>query len=117
MSPFHDARTEWSLRLAQALVAGGYATETNLSPLLTEAQSTGQPLGTLLISRQLALPGVVVGALAQLAQLPAVDLAAVVPDPGAFALIPESTGTRVRRRGAEGRRRAAGRRLRRPAVR
>ena len=32
-------------------------------------------LATLLISRNLALPGVVVGALAHLAQLPAVDLA------------------------------------------
>jgi len=91
MSPVSaTARTEWSLRLAQALVAGGYATETNLSPLLTEAQATGQPLGTLLIGRQLALPGVVVGALAQLAQLPAVDLAAAPPDDGVFALIPDA---------------------------
>ncbi len=84
------ARTEWSLRLAQALVSGGYATETNLSPLLTEAQATGQSLGLLLISRELALPGVVVGALAQLAQLPAVDLAAATPDPQTLALIPET---------------------------
>ncbi len=83
--------TEWSLRLAQALVNGGYATETNLSPLLTEAQSTGQPLGRLLIERQVALPGVVVGALAQLAQLPAVDLAAAMPDPQTLALVPEAT--------------------------
>jgi twitching motility protein PilT len=75
--------------LAQALVAGGYATETTLSPLLTEAQATGQPLGTLLISRQMALPGVVVGALAQLAHLPAVDLAAAAPDRQVFELIPE----------------------------
>ena len=91
MSPVSaTARTEWSLRLAQTLVAGGYATETNLSPLLTEAQATGQPLGTLLISRQLALPGVVVGALAQLAQLPAVDLAAAPLDDQVFALIPNT---------------------------
>ena len=88
-----NARAEWSLRLAQALVSGGYATETNLSPLLTEAQSTDQPLGTLLISRNLAQPGVVVGTLAQLAQLPAIDLANVVPDPGTLALIPEPTGS------------------------
>ena len=86
-----NSRTEWSLRLAQALVAGGYATETNLSPLLTEAQATGQPLGALLIARQLALPGVVVGTLAQLAQLPAVDLAAASPDPQVIALIPAAT--------------------------
>ncbi len=88
-----NARAEWSLRLAQALVSGGYATETNLSPLLTEAQATDQPLATLLISRNLAQPGVVVGTLAQLAQLPAIDLANVVPDPGTLALIPEPTGS------------------------
>jgi len=89
MSPVNaSTRAEWSLRLAHALVAGGYATEANLSPLLTEAQSSGQALSSLLISRQLALPGVVVGALAQLAQLPAVDLAAAVPDPAAFSLVP-----------------------------
>ncbi|MGP0109519.1 MAG: PilT/PilU family type 4a pilus ATPase, partial [Acidimicrobiales bacterium] len=34
------------------------------------------------------LPGVVVGALAQLAQLPAVDLAAATPDPQTIALLP-----------------------------
>jgi twitching motility protein PilT len=87
-----STRTEWSVRLAEALVAGGYATETNLSPLLTEAQATGQPLGMLLITRQLALPGVVVGALAQLAQLPAMDLAAAMPDPQTVALIPSAAG-------------------------
>jgi twitching motility protein PilT len=93
MSPVSaTARTEWSLRLAQALVAGGYATETNLSPLLTEAQAMGQPLGTLLISRQLALPGVVVGALSQLAQLPAVDLVAAAPSKQTYDLIPEAAG-------------------------
>ncbi len=90
MSPVSTSvRSEWSLRLARALVAGGYATETNLAPLLTEAQATGQSLGALLIERQIALPGVVVGALAQLADLPAIDLAAVVPDPQAMAVLPE----------------------------
>jgi len=84
-----DERTEWSIRLARALVAGGYATETNLAPLLTESQTIGRPLGTLLIERQFVPPGVVVGALAQLANLPAVDLAAVVPDPQAAAVLPE----------------------------
>ena len=43
----------------------------------------------LLISRNLALPGVVVGALAHLAQLPAIDLAAMTPSPDAVAAMPE----------------------------
>jgi twitching motility protein PilT len=85
-------RVEWSLRLAQSLVAGGYATEANLAPLLTEAQTTGQPLGAMLIARQLALPGVVVGALAQISQLQAIDLAAAPPSPDALAAVPESVG-------------------------
>ena len=55
--PGHAAtRAEWSLRLAHALVAGGYATESNLSPLLTEAQTSGQALGSLLISGSWPFP-------------------------------------------------------------
>jgi twitching motility protein PilT len=84
MSPITAAsRTEWSSRLAQALVQGGYDTESNLAPLVEESRKTGQSLAYLLVSRNLALPGVVVGALAHLAQLPAVDLAAITPSPEA----------------------------------
>ncbi len=56
------------------MIEGGYETESNLLPLLDEARAADQPLATLLISRQLAIPGVVVGALAHLAQMPAIDL-------------------------------------------
>jgi twitching motility protein PilT len=80
---------EWSSRLAQALVQGGYETESNLVPLLAEARATGQSLAVLLISRGLALPGVVVGALAHLAELQAIDLAAITPSPEARAAMPE----------------------------
>ncbi len=82
MSPVNaETRVEWSTRLAQALVQGGYDTEANLDPLLAEARATGQTLAELLISRNLALPGVVVGALAHLAQMPAIDLTAMTPEP------------------------------------
>jgi twitching motility protein PilT len=80
---------DWSTRLAQALVQGGYETESNLVPLVAEARATGQSLAVLLISRGLALPGVVVGALAHLAQLQAIDLAAITPSPEARAAMPE----------------------------
>src|SRR3984957_1073628 len=80
---------DWSSRLAQALVQGGYETESNLVPLLAEARATGQSLAVLLISRGLALPGVVVGALAHLAELQAIDLAAITPSPEARAAMPE----------------------------
>ncbi len=90
MSPVTtETRTEWSSRLAQALVQGGYDTESNLAPLVAEAKATGQSLATLLISRNLALPGVVVGALAHLANMPAIDLAAMAPSPEAIAAMPE----------------------------
>ena len=91
MSPLTAAsRAEWSTRLAHALVQGGYETESNLAPLVEEARQTGQSLGTMLISRNLALPGVVVGALAHLAQLPAVDLAAMTPSPEARTAMPDA---------------------------
>ncbi len=83
---------QWSSRLAQALVQGGYETDANLAPLVAEAQATGQSLAVLLISRNLALPGVVVGALAHLAQMPAVDLAVMVPSADASAAMPEELG-------------------------
>ncbi len=90
MSPVTaQTRIEWSTRLAQALVQGGYETESNLAPLLAESRTTGEPLAVLLISRNLALPGVVVGALAHLAQLPAVDLGAVTPSGDAAQALPE----------------------------
>ncbi len=61
----------------------GTTPKSNLAPLVEEAGQTGQSLAFLLISRNVALPGVVVGALAHLAQLPAVDLAAMTPSPEA----------------------------------
>jgi twitching motility protein PilT len=87
-----ETRTEWSSRLAQALVQGGYDTDANLAPLVAEAKATGQSLATLLISRNLALPGVVVGALAHLAQMPAIDVAAMTATPEASAAMPEDLG-------------------------
>jgi twitching motility protein PilT len=85
-------RIEWSQRLAQAMVAGGYATDAQLAPLVAEVQATGVPLATLLIARQVAPAAAVVGALAQASQLQAVDLAAVTPQRDAVAAIPQSMG-------------------------
>jgi twitching motility protein PilT len=93
MSPVTaETRVEWSSRLAHALVQGGYETDANLAPLVAEARATGQSLATLLITRKLALPGVVVGALAHLAQMPAIDLAAMFPSAEASAAVPEALG-------------------------
>ena len=84
------AKTEWSTRLAQALIQGGYETEANLEPLMAESLATGQALGTMLISRQILQPGVVVGALSHIAQLPAVDITGLTPSPEASSALPPS---------------------------
>jgi len=83
-----DTRNEWTTRLAQALVQSGYETDANIKPLLNEAIATDQSLAYLLVSRNVALPSVVVGTLSQLSQLPAVDLAAFTPQPEAIAALP-----------------------------
>ena len=83
-----ETRKEWSTRLAQALVQGGYETDANLAPLMIESQDTGVSLAWLLVSRNLVLPGVVVGALSHLAQLPAIDLAAMTPGADATDALP-----------------------------
>ncbi len=83
-----DRRSEWSSRLAQALIDAGYETQANMAPLVAEARDSNQSLGMLLISRGLALPGVVVGTLAQIANLPAIDVAAVEPSAEAMSALP-----------------------------
>jgi twitching motility protein PilT len=83
-----DTRQEWTTRLAQALVKSGYETDANIKPLLNEAIATDQSLAYLLVSRNVALPSVVVGTLSQLSQLPAVDLAAFTAQPDAIAALP-----------------------------
>jgi len=86
-------RTEWTTRLAQALVHAGYETDTDMRPLVTEAIATDRSLAYLLISRNLALPSVVVGTLSQLSQVPAVDLAAFTPQADAAAAMPPGVGS------------------------
>ncbi|HVA07780.1 MAG TPA: PilT/PilU family type 4a pilus ATPase [Acidimicrobiales bacterium] len=87
-----DTRADWSTRLVHALVESGFATESDLAPLAAESEVTGRPLATILIERQVATPGVVVGALAQLAGLPAVDLLSAAPESHVLALLPEAVG-------------------------
>jgi len=84
----HDTRSEWTTRLAKALVESGYETDVQIKPLVNEALATNQTLAYLLISRNLALPSVVVGTLSQLSEIPAVDLAAFTPQPEATAALP-----------------------------
>jgi twitching motility protein PilT len=91
-----STRTEWTTRLAQAMVQAGYETDAVIRPLVNEAVATDQSLAYLLISRDLALPSVVVGTLSQLSQVPAVDLAAFTPQADAAAAMPPAVGREFR---------------------
>ncbi|MDA8359309.1 MAG: PilT/PilU family type 4a pilus ATPase [Actinomycetota bacterium] len=94
MSPVSAAsRTEWSRRLARALVSGGYVTDDVLAPLLAESSQAGMPLARLLIARGVVTPPVAVNTLAQLARLPVIDLQAEPPAPEVANLIPALLAT------------------------
>ncbi len=83
-----STHTQWNTRLAEALVEAGYETLAGLQPVVDQAMTTNQSLGYLLVSSGRTLPSVVVGTLAQLAQLPAVDLSDFTPQPDATAAMP-----------------------------
>ena len=89
MSPLSAAaRSEWSLQLVRELMAGGYAREEDLVPLLSEAAQTGSQVGPIIISRNVVPAPVVVSMLAQLSRLPKVDLENNEPTPSLADLIP-----------------------------
>ncbi len=96
MSPMTAAKVEWGRRLGGALVSGGYVPEATMAQLAEEASQSGAPLASLLVSRQVASSQVVVGVMAQIAQLPAVDLYAEGPDPAAMSLVPASLAQEYR---------------------
>ena len=77
--PSAATRTEWSRQLARALVTGGYLTDEAVAPVLAHATQSGVGVGALLISRSLVPAPVVVTTMAQLANLPAVDLESDTP--------------------------------------
>ncbi len=86
-SPSALARTEWSRQLARALVTGGYLTDETVAPVLAQATQSGVGVGALLIRRSLVPGPVVVTTLAQLANLPAVDLQSDVPSTEAVGML------------------------------
>ena len=97
MSPLTTAaRSDWSTKLAQALVRSGYETDAVLKPVLHEAIANDTTLASLLIQRGIVTPNVVVGILSQLSELPAVDLAQFTPAPEAVAALPPSVAREFR---------------------
>jgi twitching motility protein PilT len=92
MSPSATTRVEWARRLTQALVAGGYVREADVTPLFDEASAGGSSFTALVIGRALATPEVTLGVLSQISQLPVADLANDPPEPAAMAALQSAVG-------------------------
>ena len=75
MSPATSAgRAEWSRRLARALVAGGFVSESNVATYLVQATENNIPLSVILMQREPQLGDIVLNTLGQLARMRVVDL-------------------------------------------
>jgi twitching motility protein PilT len=92
MSPSATARTEWARKLTQALVAGGYVREADITPLFDEASAGGPSFTALVIGRAVATPEVTLGLLSQISQLPVADLMNDPPEPAAFDAMISAAG-------------------------
>jgi twitching motility protein PilT len=92
MSPSATTRVEWARRLTQALVAGGYVREADVTPLFDEASAGGSSFTALVIGRAVASPEVTLGVLSQISQLPVADLVNDPPEPQAVQAMATAVG-------------------------
>jgi twitching motility protein PilT len=88
----HHPNVEWARRLTQALVAGGYVREADVTPLFDEASAGGPSFTALVIGRAVASPEVTLGVLSQISQLPVADLVNDPPEPDAVQAMLTATG-------------------------
>jgi len=93
MSPSSTTRVEWARRLTQALVAGGYVREADVTPLFDEASAAGSSFTALVIGRSVASPEVTLGVLSQISQLPVADLANDPPEAAALQMMQRAVGS------------------------
>ena len=92
MSPSATTRVEWARRLTQALVAGGYVREADVTPLFDEASAGGLSFTALVIGRGAASPEVTLGVLSQISQLPVADVVNDPPEPQAVQAMAAAVG-------------------------
>jgi twitching motility protein PilT len=92
MSPSATTRVEWARKLTQALIAGGYVREADVTPLFDEANAGGSSFTALVIGRAVASPEVTLGVLSQISQLPVADLANDPPEPAAVQAMQSAVG-------------------------
>ena len=89
MSADRRAPTEWSRRLAEALVAAGRIPGDMASVMLSEAAASGRPVAAVLADRGLVETSVSVAELARISGIASVDISEKRPMGEAFRLVPE----------------------------
>ena len=89
MSPDHRTPTDWSRRLAEALVATGRVPSDTASVMLAAAASSARPVAAVLADRGLVEPAVCLSELTRISGIPSVDISEKRPMGEAFRLVPE----------------------------
>jgi twitching motility protein PilT len=89
MSTPRRSPTDWSKRLAEALVASGRIPGDTAVAVLSEAASSGRPVAAVLADRGLVEPATSLAELARISGIPSVDISETRPMGEAFRLVPE----------------------------
>ena len=89
MSTARRSPTDWSRRLAEALVGAGRIPGDTAVAVLSEAASAGRPVAAVLADRGLVEPAVSLAELARISGIPSIDISATRPMGEAFRLVPE----------------------------
>jgi twitching motility protein PilT len=89
MSTPRRSPTDWSRRLAEALVASGRIPGDTAVAVLSEAASSGRPVAAVLADRGLVEPAASLAELARISGIPSVDISETRPMGEAFRLVPE----------------------------
>jgi twitching motility protein PilT len=89
MSPDHRSPTEWSKRLAEALVSAGRIPGDTAVVVLSEAASSSRPVAAVLADRGLVEASAALAELSRISGIPSVDISENRPMGEAFRLVPE----------------------------
>ncbi|HLN06947.1 MAG TPA: hypothetical protein VK217_11755, partial [Acidimicrobiales bacterium] len=89
MSAARRSPTDWSRRLAEALVGAGRIPGDTAVATLSEAASSGRPIAAVLADRGLVEPSASLAELSRISGIPSVDISETRPMGEAFRLVPE----------------------------
>ncbi len=89
MTAARRSPTDWSRRLAEALVGSGRIPGDTAVAVLSEAASSGRPVAAILADRGLVEPASSLAELSRISGIPSVDISETRPMGEAFRLVPE----------------------------